>query len=87
MAQPDSNKRTTLGSGLFFKKPNGDAPFKRKQWQTHLKLALSAEENIKLDTLLVGPQPENVQLPRDPLYEDTKTLFKGTLQHNQNGKD
>ena len=33
------------------------------------KLALLAEENIILDTLL-GPKPEMVELPLEPIYEE-----------------
>ena len=36
------------------------------------KLALLAKENVTLDTLL-EPKPETVQLPLEPIYEDTIT--------------
>ena len=38
--------------------------------QMRAKLALLAKENIALDTLL-EPKPENIQLPLEPVYENT----------------
>ena len=38
----------------------------------HAKLALLAKENIALDILL-EPKPKSVQLPLEPIYENTIT--------------
>ena len=46
--------------------------FRVEKLQIQAKLALIAKENIALDTLL-EPKPENVQLPLEPIYENTIT--------------
>ena len=72
MAQSATQKRTPLGIEPFWDKPSADPPLKWEKWQMQAKLALLAKENITLDTLL-EPKPETVQLPLEPIYEDTIT--------------
>ena len=43
-----------------------------EKWQMQAKLALLAKKNITLHTLL-EPKPETVQLPLEPIDEDTIT--------------
>ena len=54
----------------FWGKPSADPPLKWEKWQMQAKLALLAKENIALDILL-EPKPETVQLPLEPIYENT----------------
>ena len=72
MAQSATQKRTPFGIEPFWDKPRADPPLKWEKWQMQAKLALLATENITLDTLL-EPKPETVQLPLEPIYEDTIT--------------
>ena len=72
MAQPAAQKRTPLGIEPFWDKPSVDPPLKWEKWQMQAKLALLANENITIDTLL-EPKPETVQLPLEPIYEVTIT--------------
>ena len=72
MAQPATQKRTPVDNEPFWDKPSADPPLKWEKWQMQAKLALLAKENITLDTLL-EPKPETVQLPLEPIYEDTIT--------------
>ena len=72
MAQSATQKRTPLGIEPFWDKPSADPPLKWEKWQMQAKLAFLAKENITLDTLL-EPKPETVQLPLEPIYEDTIT--------------
>ena len=72
MAQPATQKRTPLGIEPFWEKPSADPPLKWEKWQMQAKLALPAKENIALDTLL-EPKIETVQLPPEPIYENTIT--------------
>ena len=69
MAQ-SATKRTTLGIEQFWDKPTPDPPLRWAKWRVQYKLALLAKENIILDTLL-GPKPEMVELPPEPIYEET----------------
>ena len=72
MAQPATQKRTPLSIEPFWEKPSADPLLKWEKWQMQAKLALLAKENIALDTLL-EPNPETVQLPLEPIYENTIT--------------
>ena len=72
MAQPATQKRNPLGIEPFWEKPSADPPLKWEKWRLQAKLALFAKENITLDILL-EPKPENVQLPLEPVYENTRT--------------
>ena len=69
MAQ-SATKRTPLGIDPFWDKPTTDPPLLREKWRVQYKLALLAKENIVLDTLL-GPKPEMVELPLEPINEET----------------
>ena len=69
MAQ-SATKRTPLGIDPFWDKPTPDPPLRWEKWRVQYKLALLAQENIILDTLL-GPKPETVELPLEPIYEET----------------
>ena len=46
------------------------SPLKWEKWQIQAKLALLVKVNITLD-IQFCPQPEQVQLPLDSIYEDT----------------
>ena len=69
MAQSDTI-RTPLGIDPFWDKPTLDPPLRWEKWRVQYKLALLAKANIILDTLL-GPKPEMVELPLEPIYEET----------------
>ena len=69
MAQ-SAAKRTPLGIDAFWDKPTPDSPLRWEKRRGQNKLALLAKENIILDTLL-GPKPEMVDLPFEPIYEET----------------
>ena len=69
MAQ-SATKRTPLGIDPFWDKPTPDPPLRWEKWRVQYKLALLAKENIILDTLL-GPKPEMVELPLEPIYKET----------------
>ena len=72
MAQPATQKRIPHGIEPFWEKPSADPPLKWEKWQMQAKLALFAKENIVLDILL-APKPKKVQLPLEPIYENTIT--------------
>ena len=69
MAQ-SATKRIPRGIDPFWDKPTPDPPLRWEKWRVQYKLALLAKENIILDTLL-GPKPEMVELPLEPIYEKT----------------
>ena len=54
----------------FLGKPTPHPPLRWEKWRVQYKLALLAKENFFLDTLL-GPKPEMVELPLEPVYEET----------------
>ena len=68
MAQ-SAKRRTPLGIDDFWDKPTADPPLRWEKWRVQYKLALLAKENTILDTLL-GPKPEMVDLPLEPIYEE-----------------
>ena len=70
MAQSATQKRNPLGIELFCEKPSPDPPLKWEKWQMQAKLALLEKENIAL-YILLEPKPEAVQLPLEPIYENT----------------
>ena len=72
MAQSATQKPTPIGIEPFLEKPSADPPLKWEKWRMQAKLALLAKENITLEVLL-EPKPENVQLPLEPIYENTIT--------------
>ena len=63
MAQ-SANKRTPLGI-----EPTLDPPFHWEKWRVQNKLALLANENIILYTLL-GPKTDMVDLPVEFIYKE-----------------
>ena len=69
MVQP-ATKRTPLGIDPFWDKPTPDPPLRWEKGRVQYKMALLAKENIILDTLL-GPKTEIVELPLEPIYEET----------------
>ena len=69
MAQ-SANKRTPLGIDAFWDKPTHDPPLRWEKWRVQYRLALLANDKIILDTLL-GPKPEMMDLPLEPIYEET----------------
>ena len=69
MAQ-SATKQTLLGIDPFWDKPTLDPPLCWEKWRVQYKLALLAKENIILDKLL-GLKPEMVELPLEPIYEET----------------
>ena len=69
MAQ-SANKRTPLGIDDFWDKPTPDPLLRCKKWRVQYKLALLAKENKIVDTLL-EQKPEVVDLPLEPIYEET----------------
>ena len=78
MAQTETQKRTPLVIEPFWEKHSADPPLRWEKWQKQAKLSLLAK-NIALDTLL-APKPENVQLPLEPIYENT--IF-GSSAHSE----
>ena len=67
IAKPAAQKRTLLGIEFFLGKPQ---PGFSSDMGEVAKLALFAKENITLD-ILPDPTPENVQLPLEPIHENT----------------
>ena len=65
-----ATKRTLVGIDRFWDKPTPDPTLRWEKWRVQYKLALLAKENIILDTLL-GPKPEMMELPLEPIYEET----------------
>ena len=69
MAQ-SATKRTPLGIDAFWDKSTPDPHLLWEKRRVQYKLALLAKETIILDTPL-GPTPEMVELPLEPIYEET----------------
>ena len=69
MAQ-SANNRKPLGIVAFWDKLPTDSLLRWEKWRVHYKLALLVKGNVILDTLL-GPKPEMVDLPLDPIYKET----------------
>ena len=85
MAQP-ATKRTPLGIDPFWDKPTPDPPLRWEKWRVQYKLALLAKENIILDTLL-GPKPEMVELPLEPIYEETIVGASAQSERERNARN
>ena len=85
MAQ-SANKRTPLGIDAFWDKPTLDPPLRWEKWRVQYKLALLATENIILDTLL-GPKPEMVDLPLEPIYEETIVGLPAQSERERNTRN
>ena len=82
MAQP-ATKRTPLGIDPFWDKPTPDPPLRWENWRVQYKLALLANENFILDTLL-GPKSEMVKLPLEPIYEE---IIVGTSAQSESERN
>ena len=85
MAQP-ATKRTPLGIDPFWDKPTPDPPLRWQKWRVQYELALLAKENIILDTLL-GPKPEMVELPLEPIYEETIVGASAQSERERNARN
>ena len=85
MAQ-SAAKRTPLGIDAFWDKPTPDPLLRWEKWRVQYKLALLAKENIILDTLL-GPKPEMVDLPLEPIYEETIVGSSAQLERERNARN
>ena len=85
MAQ-SATKRTPLEIDPFWDKPTPDSPLRWEKWRVQYKLALLAKENIILDTLL-GPKPEMVELPLEPIYEETIVGASAQSERERNARN
>ena len=85
MAQPAA-KRTPLGIDAFWDKPTPDPPLRWEKWRVQYKLALLAKENIIFDTLLV-PKPDMVDLPLEPMYEETIVVSSAQSERERNARN
>ena len=85
MAQ-SATKRTPLGIDPFWDKPTPDPPLRWEKWRVQYKLALLAKENIILDMLL-GPKPEMVELPLEPIYEQTIVGASAQSERERNARN
>ena len=81
-----ATKRTHLGIDSFCDKPTPDPPLRWEKWRVQYKLALLAKENIILDTLL-GPKPEMVELPLEPIYEETIVGASAQSERERNARN
>ena len=77
MAQ-SAAKRTLLGIDASWDKPTPVPPLCCEKWSVQYKLALSARENIILDTLL-GPKPQMVDL----VYKVYKETIVGSSAQSE----
>ena len=86
MALSATQKRNPLGIEPFWEKPSADPPLKWEKWQMQAKLALHRKENIALDIFL-EPKPESVQLPLEPIYENTITGSSAQLERERQARN
>ena len=84
MAQP-ANKRTLLGIDAFWDKPTPDPLLRLEKWRVQYELELLAKENKILDTPL-GLKPEKVDLPLEPIYEETIIGSSAQLEREINAR-
>ena len=85
MAQ-SANKRTLLRIDAFRDKPTPDPPLRWEKWRVQYKMALLAKENIILNTLL-APKPEIVDLPLEPIYEETIIGSSAQSERERNARN
>ena len=85
MAQ-SATKRTPLGIYPFWDKATPDPPLRWEKWRVQYKLALLAKENIILDTLL-GPEPAMLELPLEPIYEETIAGASAQSERERNARN
>ena len=84
MAQP-ATKRTHFRIDPFWDKPTPDPPLRWEKLRVQYKLALLAKENI-LDTLL-GPKSAMVELPLEPIYEETTVGASAQSERERNARN
>ena len=84
MAQ-SATKCTPLGINPFWDKPTPDPPLRWENWRVQYQLAQLAKENIFLDTLL-GPKPELVELPLEPIHEETIVGASAQSEREREGR-
>ena len=85
MAQ-SAAKRTLLGIDASWDKPTPVPPLCCEEWSVQHKFALSVRENIILDTLL-GPKPEMVDLPLEPIYKETIAGSSAQSERERNARN
>ena len=85
MAQ-SANKRTPLGIDAFCDIPTPDTPLRWEKWRVQYKLALLAKEYTIRDTLL-GPKPEMVDLPLEPIFEETIIGSSARSERKKNARN
>ena len=85
LAQP-ANKCTPLGMDAFWDKPTPDPPLRWEKWTVEYKLAVLAEENIILDPPL-GPKHQMVDLPLEPIYEETIVISSAQSNRERNARN
>ena len=85
MAQ-SANKRSTLGIDAFWDRPKHEPPLRWEKWRVQYKMALLTKDNIILDTLL-GPKPEMVDLPLEPIYEETIIGLSAQSERERNTRN
>ena len=61
-------RKTPLSTEPFWERPTSDPPIRWEEWRIQVTLAILAQKNITLDTLL-QPKPTNVRLPVELKYE------------------
>ena len=87
MAQ-SATKRTPLRIDPFLDNSTPDPPLRWEKWRVQYKLALLAKENIILETLLLlGPKPEMVELPLEPIYEETIVGASAQSERERNARN
>ena len=62
------SQKTPWSIEPFWERPTSDPPIRWEKWRIQVKLAILAQENITLETLL-QPKPTMVRLPTEPKYE------------------
>ena len=62
------SRKTPLSIEPFWERPTSDPPMRWEKWRIEVELAISARENITLDTIL-QPKPAMVRLPAEPKNE------------------
>ena len=85
MAQ-SANKRSPLGIDAFWDRPKHEPPLRWEKWRVQYKMALLTKDNIILDTLF-GPKPEMVDLPLEPIYEETIIGLSAQSERERNTRN
>ena len=85
MAQP-ANKPAPLGIDAFWDKQTPDPHLRWDKWRVQYKMALLAKENIIRNTSL-GPKLEMVELPLEPIYEETIMGSSAQSERERNARN